>query len=244
MIRFPLRALALLCTVCGLLAYLWQNESAAGSGTPHGAYASAAPFIARRATAPDAGLPVYVAIGASDSVGYGVPDPAAQGWVPRFAAVLPGHPKLVNLGVVGLTLHQAVLVDLPVALDAHPRIVTVWLAINDLMDGVPLPGYRADLHTLLRRLHAGTHARVLVGNLPDLALVPAAASRLGPDPSGTLAAWNAAIAGETRAADATLVDLYSRWRDLAAHPEYVGPDGLHPSVAGYARLAQIFAATP
>ncbi|MGH2346351.1 MAG: GDSL-type esterase/lipase family protein [Chloroflexota bacterium] len=184
-----------------------------------------------------------MAIGASDSVGYGVPDPATQGWIPRFAAMLPAHTKLVNLGVDGLTVHQAILVDLPVALDAHPHIITVWLAVNDLIDRVPLSRYRADLHTLLERLHTGTHARILVGNLPDLALVPAVASRLGADPSGTLAAWNAAIAAETRAAGATLVDLYGRWHELAVHPEYVGSDGLHPSVAGYARLARIFAAS-
>jgi lysophospholipase L1-like esterase len=148
---------------------------------------------------------------------------------------------MVNLGVVGLTLHHALQVDLPVALDAHPNLVTVWLAVNDLLAGAPLAGYRADLHVLVSRLRA-TGARVLVGNLPNLTLVPAAAPRLGPDPSGTLAAWNAAIADEARATGATLVDLYSNWQEIAAHPEYIGPDGLHPSVAGYARLAQIFAA--
>lgn len=202
----------------------------------------------RQAARPaQAGLPAhgaapsstYVAIGASDTFGYGVPDPATQGWVPQFAATLPARTRVVNLGVVGLTLHHALQVDLPVALDAHPDLVTVWLAVNDLLGGVPLTTYRADLHTLLARLRA-TGARVLVGNLPDLTLVPAAASRLGPNPAGTLAAWNAAIAQEARATGATLVDLFSGWQELAAHPEYVGPDGLHPSVAGYARLAQIF----
>lgn len=222
MIRLPLLVLVLI-TLGGL------------AGQPVGRAATSAHPV--RAARP----PVYVAIGASDTIGYGVADPATQGWVPRFAATLPDHPKLVNLGVAGLTLHQAVLVDLPVALDAHPQIITVWLAVNDLLDGVPLPRYRADLHTLLQRLRSGTHARVLVGNLPDLALVPAVATRLGSDPNATLTAWNAAIAAETQAVGATPVDLDGRWRDLAAHPEYVGPDGLHPSVAGYARLAQIFA---
>jgi lysophospholipase L1-like esterase len=182
----------------------------------------------------------YVAIGASDTSGYGVPDPATQGWVPQFAAMLPAGTRLVNLGVNGLTLHRALRVDLPVALDAHPDLVTVWLAVNDLLDGVPLAAYRADLHTLLSGLREAG-ARVLVGNLPDLSLVPAAAARLGADPAGTIAAWNAAIAAEAQATGATVVDLHGSWQELAAHPEYVGPDGLHPSVAGYARLAQVFA---
>lgn len=34
------------------------------------------------ATAPAAPPPVYVALGASDSVGIGAPDPARDGWVP------------------------------------------------------------------------------------------------------------------------------------------------------------------
>ncbi|MGH2410961.1 MAG: hypothetical protein ACRDGS_11420 [Chloroflexota bacterium] len=103
MIRFPLRVLALRCVLCGIAVCEWPAAFAARSGLPRRAHA-----------ATNAGSPVYVAIGASDSVGYGVRDPATQGWVPRFAAVRPGHPKLVNLGVVGFTLHQAVLVDLPV----------------------------------------------------------------------------------------------------------------------------------
>jgi lysophospholipase L1-like esterase len=221
------------------------------------ALSSCAP--ARQANAPVAGQPrraavaappamsaptfVYVAIGASDTFGYGVPDPATQGWVPRFAASLPSGTRVVNLGVVGITLHRALAVDLPVALDAHPNLVTVWLAVNDLLGGVTLTAYRADLHTLLSRLRlAPGHPRVLVGNLPDLTLVPSIAARLGADPAGTLARWNAAIAGEAQAEGATLVDLAAQWGDLAAHPEYVGPDGFHPSVAGYARLAAIFAA--
>ncbi len=241
MTRLPLLVLAVLLAAFSLTACSRPTEFAARAVSPYASH-RIAPAVTPRAAAVG-GSPVYVAIGASDTFGYGVPDPADQGWVPRFAAALPERVKLVNLGVVGLTMHQAVLVDLPVALDAHPRLITVWLAVNDLIDGVPLPRYRADLHTLLQGLHTGTHARILVGNLPDLSLVPAAAPRLGANPSGTLAAWNAAIAAETRAAGATLVDLHDHWRELAAHPEYVGHDGLHPSVAGYARLARIFAAS-
>ena len=185
---------------------------------------------------------VYVAIGASDTFGYGVPDPGTQGWVPRFAAALPAGTRVVNLGVVGITLHKALAVDLPVALDAHPDLFTVWLAVNDLMDGVSLDAYRADLHTLLSRLRHASHARILIGNIPDLTLVPAAASRLGVDPAATISAWNAVIATTAQSTGATLVDLHAGWQELAAHPEYVGPDGLHPSVSGYARIAQLFAA--
>lgn len=228
------------------LALLLLPLALASCAAPLGANRTPAPPLAQRSIdaypAPALSIRTYVAIGASDTFGYGVPDPGTQGWVPQFATSLPADTRLVNLGVSGISLHRALAVDLPVALDAHPSLVTVWLAVNDLLAGMPLEAYRADLRTLLTGLHA-THARVLVGNLPDLSLVPAAAGRLGADPAATVATWNAAIAAEARATGATLVDIHGGWQDLASHPEYIGPDGRHPSIDGYAHLAALFAAS-
>lgn len=194
---------------------------------------------AQRFTAAPSGRPfVYVAIGASDSYGVGVSDPQTQSWPAVLAGLLPAGTHFVNLGVPGILLSRAVQVELPVALDARPRLVTVFLGVNDLAAGVALSRYRHDLDVLLTALRRHTSARVLVGNLPDLALVPALAGR--PGLAATMAAWNAAIAAAARAQGATLVDLYARWRDLAQHPEYIGPDGLHPSVEGYRQLAMLF----
>jgi len=50
------------------------------------------------------------------------------------------------------------------------------------------------------------------------------------------------IAGAARAHGALLVDLYRRW-PLAHHPEFIGPDGLHPTAAGYGALANTFFGT-
>jgi lysophospholipase L1-like esterase len=180
---------------------------------------------------------VYVAIGASDSYGVGAGNPATQSWPADLARRLPPGSRFVNLGVPGILLHRAVQVELPVALDAHPNLVTVWLAVNDLAAGVALPRYRHDLDTLLGALQRA-HARVLIANIPDLALIPAFAGRPGLAP--TLAAWNGVIAAAAHAHGATLVDLYGRWRELGQHPEYVGADGLHPTTAGYQRLADLF----
>ena len=51
--------------------------------------------------------------------------------------------------------------------------------------------------------------------------------------------WNEAIAAAVQAHDALLVDLFARW-PVAQHPDYIGPDGLHPTVAGYRTLAETF----
>jgi acyl-CoA thioesterase I len=181
----------------------------------------------------------YVAIGASDAVGVGATNPETEGWVPRLGQRLGPDTRVVNLGVSGSTLHQALEEQLGPAMDASPDVVTVWLAVNDLNARVPLDRYAADLDTLLGQLDA-TNARVFVGNVPDLA--PLAAYR-GIDASSVQAEvdrWNAAIASVVAQHNATLVDLYAHWQEVAAHPEYVSQDGFHPSSEGYARLADVF----
>src|SRR5438105_366369 len=193
-----------------------------------------------RATAQAEPVRTYVAIGASDSVGVGANDPASEGWVPRFGARLGPDVQLVNLGVSGSTLAQALDEQLGPALDAQPDVVSVWLAVNDLNARVPLEQYAANLDILLGQLEA-THAKVLVGNVPDLGRL---AVYRGVDASALNAEvdrWNLAIAASTARHGAVLVDLYSQWQEIALHPEYLSADGFHPSAEGYQALADVFA---
>lgn len=189
---------------------------------------------------------VYVALGASDSVGVGARDPEIEGWVPRVHASMQSETRLVNLGVSGSELSEALDQQLPVALAAGPDVVTVWLAVNDLKNGVPLASYEHDLDRLLREL-TRTGATVLVGNVPDLASLPISDMRLrayGAPGRGALRAeivrWNATIARVAERHGATVVDIHTEWRELQAHPEYLSGDGFHPSTEGYARLAQLW----
>jgi lysophospholipase L1-like esterase len=182
----------------------------------------------------------YVAIGASDAVGVGAANPEQDGWVPQLGARLGPNVRVVNLGVSGSTLAQALQEQLGPALDAQPDVVTVWLAVNDLNARVPLEQYGADLDTLLSRL-ASTHARVLVGNVPDLT---ALAAYEGADPNQVreeVGRWNAVIADATARHGDTLVDLYAHWQEISDHPEYLSADGFHPSTEGYQALAEVFA---
>jgi acyl-CoA thioesterase-1 len=182
----------------------------------------------------------YVAIGASDAVGVGARDPDTEGWVPRLGATFGPNVRVVNLGVSGSTLAQALAEQLAPALDAQPDVVTVWLAVNDLNARVPLERYSVDLDTLLAQLSA-THARVLVGNVPDLGRL---AVYRGVDPAPLEAEvdrWNQVIADTTARHGAALVDLFSRWQEVADHPDYLSADGFHPSSEGYQALADVFA---
>jgi acyl-CoA thioesterase I len=182
----------------------------------------------------------YVAIGASDAVGVGAQNPETDGWVPQFGAHLGRNVRVVNLGVSGSTLSQALQEQLGPAVDAQPDVVTVWLAVNDLNARVPLEQYSANLDSMLDQLEV-THARVLVGNVPDLGRL---AAYRGIDPSALNAEvdrWNAVIAATSARHGALLVDLYSQWQEIAQHPEYLSSDGFHPSTEGYQALADVFA---
>ena len=115
----------------------------------------------------------------------------------------------------------------------------MWLAVNDLNSRVPLERYAADLDALLGQLET-SHARVLVGNVPDLGRL---AAYRGIDPlplQAEVARWNQVIADTTARHGDALVDLYARWQQVADHPEYLSADGFHPSSEGYQALADVF----
>ena len=181
----------------------------------------------------------YVAIGASDAVGVGAANPETDGWVPRFGAELGPNVRVVNLGVSGSTLGQALQEQLGPAVDAQPDVVTVWMAVNDLNAGVPLEQYAAQLDTLLGGLES-THARVLVGNVPDLSALAAYHGLDAAQVTAEVNRWNVVIADTTARHGDTLVDLYAHWQEIAEHPEYLSADGFHPSSDGYKALAEAF----
>jgi len=184
-----------------------------------------------------AALPVtYVAVGASDSVGVGANSPETESWPSVLARKLPPGSRYVNLGVSGSLLHQALDQQLPVAVDADPDLVTVWLSVNDYIGRVRLDQYESDLDAMLGRLRAGTDAVILVGNVPDLSALPIA-PRLD---LRDVDRWNATIDAVSARHGATVVDLHATWQEAKDHPEYISSDGFHPSTSGYARLAEVF----
>lgn len=186
------------------------------------------------------GTPVtYVAIGASDTFGIGADDPYNENWAADLALKLGSGYHLINLGIPGITVHDALSEELPVALDAHPRLVTLWLAVNDLATGVDVNSYSRDLNTLLSRLQANSPGVLIaMANVPDLTLLPYFSSYNPVLLHQRVQAYNAAITGIARQHHAILVDLSGF--DVKNFPEYISNDGLHPSTIGYLRLAELF----
>lgn len=185
----------------------------------------------------------YVALGASDAVGVGSKKPGSQGYVPLIANHLPKGSRLINLGVSGIRLHRALQEELPLALSTSPQLITIWLVANDFVAGVHYDDYMNDLEALLKQLRAGTHARIVMANLPDLTRLPAFARQTTQQKTTMLSQiqrWNAGIAALATHYNVAVVDLFAHDSELTAHPEYVSADGFHPSPSGYVQLASYF----
>ena len=186
----------------------------------------------------------YVAIGASDSVGVGSADPQSGAWPARLLGRLPAGSRLTNLGVSGSTVAAALRDQLPGAVSSDPDVVTVWLAVNDLVQGVQPEIYGSQLGQLLDGLEKRTHARVFVGDVPDLTQVPAfqAVPASSARVAEGVAAYNRVIAGvvSVHGDRVVLVDLHTGSTDVVRGGA-VSADGFHPNDRGYEAIAQRFA---
>lgn len=185
----------------------------------------------------------YVALGASDAVGVGSNQPGSQGYVPLLAQRLPKGSRPINLGISGIKLHRALQEEVPLALSTSPKLITIWLVTNDFVANVSYDSYMQDLDTLLKQLRAGTHARIIMANLPDLTRLPAFAKLTSAQKASMLTQitrWNEKIAKIAAIYAVGVVDLFAQDSKLTAHPEYISVDGFHPSPAGYVQLANYF----
>ncbi len=175
-----------------------------------------------------------MALGASETYGTGA-QPYTNGYAYRVARSLHAR-RFLDLGIPGATLDAAYQTELTRALAAHPALCTVFFGVNDLRAGVTKDNFTAELYDLVATLRRGG-ARVLIIGMPDLAELPAA--QAFPDAGPISRRWNTGMARVARKAGAAFLDLSRFSHELAAHPEYLAPDGLHPSTTGHARLAQV-----
>lgn len=187
------------------------------------------------------GALIYVAIGASDVVGEGADDPDTEAWPLVIHERLPKGTVLHRLGVSGSTAEEAISEQLPAAEELAPHLITVWLAINDIRNQVPLEAYRKQLDEIVRRTTA-TGALVFVGNVPDLRGIPELAESYPPEQLAAFSAeWNATIAEVVLSNGGHLVDLKAASEGMEEDMEaLISEDRFHPSTLGHIALAEVF----
>lgn len=247
----PLLAALLALTVVGCTGSSVESSGPrATASRPAVSASSAAPA----SPTPPAVPRVYVAVGASETVGVGADRPATQSWPAVLHRRALRGTRFVDVGVSGATVGDALAGQLPQAIAADPDVVTVWLAVNDVIALESPADYEVQLDQLVHALRRGGRTEVLVGNVPPLDLLPAyraclpgsrvrrvaCALPLVPSPAqvrATVADFNAAIARVLAREGAVAVDLSGR-RDLA---RLTAGDGFHPSTRGHQVVARAFA---
>lgn len=142
---------------------------------------------------------------------------------------------VVGDGVVGETAAQGA-ARLPGELAAHrPDVVLLLEGVNDLHGPLPDGGIPEALSGVSAMIQETRSAgiQILVGTLP-----PATPGALPPNTAALIAPFNAQLIPLAQASGATVVDLYSAL--LTDVPDWIGPDGLHLTAAGYQEMAQVF----
>jgi acyl-CoA thioesterase-1 len=208
----------------------------------------------------------YLAVGASETVGVGADDPAAQAWPKVLFGTLPAGSTYTNVGVSGSTVSEALATQAPEVDRVKPDLATVWLNVNDALRLVPPATYEQQLRDLVHRLRRGGATKVLVANTPDVSELPIVKACLTPTPpagsppcpvpaafrgptvlayvTSTVDSYNAAIARVVQSEGAVLVDLHAAIlasRAAGIEATLSSSDGFHPSTAGHAAVAAEFA---
>ena len=180
----------------------------------------------------------YVAIGDSYTIGTSV---RAQERFPDqlVRSLGPDGPRLGlvgNLGVNGYTSADLIRDELPAVAGLAPDFVTVLIGVNDVVQGVPLAAYEANVATILAALLAELPAdRLVTVGIPDYTVTPAGRDYGDPEMKrAAIVAANHAMACLSEARSIRFVDIFDLSRRAAQDRTLVATDGLHPSGTQYA----------
>ncbi len=198
-----------------------------------------------RASGASAGVPRYLALGDSYTIGQGVAP--AERWPAQLAALLTRHGiRFAPPEIVARTGWTTA--DLQAALDREPprgpfALVSLQIGVNDQFQGFPADAdYRGRFRRLLGRAVAwagGEPGRVLVLSIPDWGVTPFGAGRAGAEVGAEIDRFNAVNREETARAGARWVDITPESRQVAGDRSYFAADGLHPSAKQYAAWAAV-----
>jgi lysophospholipase L1-like esterase len=176
----------------------------------------------------------YVALGDSYTIGTSVTE--AERWPNQLVARVPELELVANLAVNGFTSRDVIEVELP-QLDAlRPDFITLLIGVNDVVQGVPVETYRANVQRILDDAVDRVGAsRVLVVTTPDYTVTPSGADYGDPvRQAAAIREFNQVLLEVTLIFAIRVVDIHDISLEARTDRTLVASDGLHPSGAQYA----------
>lgn len=190
----------------------------------------------------------WVALGDSLTEGDGKSDNARRYTelvLSRLKTIRPAA-TLRNIGRSGRTLEQMVAEQLPIALSDDPALVSIWIGANDVIYFNPgedvtssATAFEQRLDVAVSQILVRTRARIIVANLHDISLIPAARGWSEAERAarhGMTVAINQAIANvvQRHADRVSLVDMFNfaALREMGCYADDYHPsDDCEPRVA-------------
>ena len=179
----------------------------------------------------------YVALGDSYTIGTSVE--AAERFPEQLVGALGSSDSVLdlvaNLGVNGYTSADLIRDELPAIDELEPEFATVLIGVNDVVQGVPVETYEANvvtiLDTLLDRLPAD---RIVSVAIPDYTVTPAGGDYGDPrQQHDGIVANNAVMERLSGERGIAFVDIFDISLRAADDRSLVADDGLHPSGKQY-----------
>lgn len=117
-----------------------------------------------------------------------------------------------------------------------PGFATLLIGVNDVVQGIPLMTYEANVDTILDTLLAALPPdRLIAVSIPDYTVTPAGAAYGDPDERhAAIVEANAIMARRADIRGIPFVDIFDLSLQAAGDRTLVADDGLHPSAAQYA----------
>jgi len=164
-------------------------------------------------------------------------DSITEGW--KLENSFPGKPY-VNRGISGQTSSQILLRFRQDVIDLHPRVTVILAGTNDLAENtgpVTLEQVEGNLQSMAQLARANHIAVVLCSVLPSVHYWWHAGL---PNPAERIAALNHWIEAYAAKEHYPYVNYYAAMKDHSGglRPD-LSPDGVHPSLAGYAVMAPL-----
>jgi acyl-CoA thioesterase-1 len=187
----------------------------------------------------EVGKAKFVTLGDSLMVGVGTDSyEQSLGYLLYKQANTKNDLDLINLGIPGTEAKDILKVEGPAAIKENPKIVVVFIGVNDVHNFVPVTTFQSNYSKFIKDLTTQTSAQITLINIPylgsNLVLLP---------PWNTFMdlrtqQFNHIIHQIAKQNNLKVVDLYSfsRQNFVKSSPLY-SQDQFHPSAAGYQKWA-------